>query len=114
MFTKESVRTVFKTILDDYKFQLPIAWVWIGANGEFLTGRIEISKGSKELRSVILSGSPEKLKFPVNVMLVDARGEAAHVLNMGPGQGHDEITRCGVDEPPPAAPPGWPTGVGKA
>ena len=114
MFTKESIHTIFKTILEEYKFQLPIAWVWIGANGEFLTGRIEISKGSKEPRSVTLSGKAEKLKYPVNIMLVDARGEAAHVLNMGPGQGHDEITRCGVDEPSPATPAGWPTGMGKA
>jgi hypothetical protein len=113
MFTKESIHEIFKKILIEYKFQLPISWVWIGVNGALLTGRIEMSRWSKEFRSVTLSGNPKKLRYPVNVMLVDARGEAAHVLFKGTGEA-DEINRCRVDEPPPAIPPGWPTGCGKA
>jgi hypothetical protein len=114
MFTKENIHEILKKILIDYKFQLPIAWVWVGVNGVFLTGRIEVSKGSKEFRSVTLSGNPKKLRFPVNVMFVDSRGQAAHVLSRGAGEGDDELNRLRVDEPPPAGPLAWPTGCGKA
>ena len=100
MFTKESMQKIFKKILIDYNFQPPISWVWIGVNGAFMTGRIEFSKGSKEFKSILLSGKPKKLRFPVNVMLVDSRGEAAHVLFKGTGEAKDEVNRCRVDEPP--------------
>ena len=113
MINKETFIEVFKIILIDYDFRLPISWVWIGVNGAFMTGRIEISKGSKELRSVTLSGNPKKLRFPVNVMFVDATGNAAHVLFKGPGQAN-EVNRLHVDDPPPATPSGSPISFGKA
>jgi len=113
MFTKESMQKIFKKILIDYNFQSPISWVWVGVNGAFMTGRIEFLEGSKEFKSILLSGKPNKLRFPVNVMLVDSRGEAAHILFKGTG-GADEVNRCCVDEPQRAAPSDWPTGCGKA
>jgi len=99
MLTKESLQKIFKKILIDYNFQLPVSWVWIGVNGAFMTGRIEFSEASKEFKSILLSGKPRKLRFPVNVMFVDARGEAAHVLFKGTG-GADEVNHCRFEEPP--------------
>lgn len=111
MFKKEGFEKAFKTILVDYNFQPPIAWVWIGVNGAFMTGKI-IWEG-KEFKSITLSGKPKKLRLPVNVMLVDAKGMAAHLLLKKTGE-VDGVNRCRVDEPPPAAPLNWPTGCGKA
>ena len=113
MVSKESMVEIFKKILIEYKFQPPISWVWIGVNGAFMTGRIAISKGSKELGSVTLSGNPEKIKFPVTVMLVDAKGDAVHVLFKGPGQ-VDKVKSLLGDDPPPATPSGSPISFGKA
>jgi hypothetical protein len=110
---EESIRELFKKILIEFTFQLPISWVWVGQNGGFMTGRIEVSKLTKEPRSVILSGNPKKLKFPVNIMLVDARGDAAHVLLKESGE-IDGVNRLRVDEPPPEVPPRWPISFGKA
>jgi hypothetical protein len=101
----------FKTILIDYNFQPPIAWVWVGRNGAFLFGKI-IWEG-KEYKSVTLGGKPKKLRFPVNVMLVDAKGMAAHLLLKETGE-IDGANRCRVEEPPPAISPNWPNGCGKA
>jgi hypothetical protein len=106
MSIQEGIQKIFKMILVDYKFELPVSWVWIGVNGAFLTGRIEFSKRDKELKSIILSGKAKKLRFPVNVMLVDAKGDAAHVLFRGSGE-VDKVTRCRVDEPSPVGPPNW-------
>jgi hypothetical protein len=102
MFTEESLRKIFETILIKYNFQFPISWVWIGINGAFLTGRFEFSKNEK-FKSIILNGKAKKLRFPINAMLVDARGEAAHVLLKRFGE-VDMVTRCKIDDPPPMGP----------
>jgi hypothetical protein len=113
MVRRESIQKIFRMILIDYNFELPITWVWIGVNGAFLTGRIERSRWSEELGSVVLSGNPKKIRFPVNAMLVDAKGQAAHVLFKETGE-VDGVNRLRVDEPKPAVPPSPPTGWGKA
>ncbi len=105
MFTEENLKKIFLTILFDFYFQFPISWVWIGVNGAFLTGRFELSK-TKEFKSIVLSGKAKKLRFPINAMLVDAKGEAAHVLLKRSGE-VDKVTRCRVDEAPPIAPLNW-------
>lgn len=102
MFKGETLQKIFKMIFLEYNFQVPISWVWIGVNGAFFTGRIELSKSGKEAKSIILSGKAKKLRFPINVMLVDSKGEAAHILFKGPGE-DDVLTRCRVDGPLPVA-----------
>ena len=106
MFTQESVQRALEIILIDYNFQFPIHWVWVGINGAFLIGRFEIQKSGEKLKSILLTGKPKKLRFPVNIMLVDARGEAAHILLHSDNFG--KVIRCRVDEPSPIAPLNWP------
>ncbi len=107
MFTEESLKKVFLTILIDFNFQFPISWVWIGVNGAFLTGRFEFSKNEKKFKSIILNGKAKKLRFPVNAMPVDARGEAVHVFFKRFGE-VNKVARCRVDDPPPIGPLNWP------
>jgi hypothetical protein len=102
MFTKESVQRAFEIILLEYNFQFPISWVWIGINGTFLTGRFELSKSGEKLKTTVLSGKVRKIRFPVNIMLVDGGGKAAHILLNSAEFG--EVTRCSVDEPLSIAP----------
>lgn len=105
MSIEESIQGIFHKVLIDYGFKLPIAWVWIGVNGAFLTGKIESVKSG--MRNVIIKGKSNKLRFPVNAMLVDSEGKAAHVLFKGPGQ-VDKVNRLRVDESPPIPPLNWP------
>lgn len=51
----------------------------MGMNGALFAGRSELSM-QKEIRTIILTGKAKKLKFPINMMLVDRTGKAAHVL----------------------------------
>jgi len=110
MFSKEnihkSIKESFKKILTEYNFQFPLSWVWIGVNGAFLTGRFELSKGDLKLKSIHLSGRAQKLRPPVNAMVVDARGYAVHILFKSFGE-VSKITYCHVDEAPPIAPLNW-------
>jgi hypothetical protein len=103
MFKSDSFRKILEEIFFKHGFQLPVAWVWAGVNGAFVTGKIEFSKRDKKITFIILSGKPKKIRLPVNMMLIDARGCAAHILVKGPGE-ISKVTRCPVDEPLPSAP----------
>ncbi len=113
MFKPEQLVGVFKEIVLEHKFEFPIHWVMVGAGGVFLTGKLTFSILRLKLDFSILSGRAKDLRFPINMMLVDKTGKAAHVLFKRAGEAH-ELNRLGVDEPPPEVPPPWPSGVGKA
>lgn len=113
MYTRESFHKVFDKIFLDYNFQFPLSWVWISVNGAFLTGRFERSNSDKKFESILLTGKVKKIIFPINAMIVDANGAAAHVLLKKNGE-IGEVTRCRSDQPMPATPLGWPIGCGKA
>ncbi len=109
---EESLHDIFKRVLIEYNFQYPMTWTWIGINGRAVTGRFERKKDGG-LKTIMLNGKPKTLRFPVNAMLVDATGQAVHILFKSSMQ-LGEMNRCKVDEPPPAVPPFWPGGIGKA
>ena len=104
---EKSVQECFKKILTEYNLQFPLSWVWIGVNGAFLTGRFELSRSDVKLKSIHLSGKAEKLRPPVNAMIVDARGYAVHIFFGSSGE-VSKMTYLCVDEPPPIAPLNWP------
>jgi hypothetical protein len=66
-------------LFSKWHFTPPITWTLVGGNGEIFAGRWEFSI-SGGLRSVTLTGDIEKLEFPVNIMLIDRTGKAAHLL----------------------------------
>jgi hypothetical protein len=79
MFPEESFRKIFQTILVDHNFKFPIHYVMIGINGAFLNGRFELAP-AKKFSSILLNGKAKNLRFPINTMFVDSKGDAAHVL----------------------------------
>ncbi|MFB3886041.1 MAG: hypothetical protein ACE144_12495 [Thermodesulfobacteriota bacterium] len=97
MFNEKSLEVIFKRLLLEHSFQFPLTWAWIGANGGVLAGRFEWSVG-KGLETIILSGKPKTLRYPVNAMIVDRRGVAAHILFKGPEE-ISKATLCRADEP---------------
>lgn len=65
-------------------FRLPMSFVAVGVNGAMVFGRWSVDEpGHVTLEGLTSHG--ETLVFPVNMMVVDATGEAARVVITGPG-----------------------------
>ncbi len=79
MFKLEQFKMIGDEIFLKHHFEFPVTWVMVGVNGALFAGRSELSI-QKEVRTIILTGKAKKLRFPVNMMLVDRTGKAAHVL----------------------------------
>jgi hypothetical protein len=77
MFPEDSIKKVLETMLFKHEFELPFSFVLIGVNGAFLTGRIgaSIIDGPQ----ITIEGEASKLRFPINLMIVDKKGKAGHV-----------------------------------
>jgi hypothetical protein len=89
MFSEDSIKKVLETMLFKYEFELPFSFVLIGVNGAFLTGRIEASiiDGAQ----ITVEGEANKLRFPINLMIVDQKGKAGHVAFLMTGE-EKEVT----------------------
>jgi hypothetical protein len=94
MFPEENLRKVFEIIILEHGFEFPLSWVMVGINGTFLTGRFEILIIGK-VKSTIINGKANKLRFPINCMIVDRRGKAAHIVFSRTDEA-GEITPCFV------------------
>jgi hypothetical protein len=77
MFAEEDIKKALGTMLFKHEFELPFSFVLIGVNGTFVTGRIEPS--IVDGPQVIVAGEASKLRFPINLMIVDQKGKAGHV-----------------------------------
>jgi hypothetical protein len=77
MFPEEGIKKALETMLFKHEFELPFTFVMIGANGAFLTGRFEgsIIDGPQ----ITVEGEASKLRFPINLLIVDQKGKAGHV-----------------------------------
>jgi hypothetical protein len=79
MFTEQQFQRITEEILVNHRFEFPITWTMIGINGYVFAGKWEVTI-LKKFNNVILHGQPKRLRFPINMMLVDRTGKAAHVL----------------------------------
>ena len=96
MFKTDDLEKAICKLFVDYDFQFPIHLVMIGINGAFLNVKLNLSK-TGAFSHIILTGRARDLRFPINSMFVDAKGDAAHILFKGSGE-PDEITRLKVDQ----------------
>ena len=76
---------ILQKLLDEKKFELPMYWVSIGANGAFLIGKYVQSVDGETLDCDLLAEGGKDFQLPINMMFVDPRGQAARVLIKGPG-----------------------------
>jgi hypothetical protein len=75
---------IIQKLLED-NFELPIHSVIVGINGSILVGRYESSDGENLIFTPLIDHCPSGMvKLPVNIMFVDAQGEAARVLFKAP------------------------------
>ncbi|MBM4277276.1 MAG: hypothetical protein FJ130_05240 [Deltaproteobacteria bacterium] len=95
MFSDEGIRKAFEKIFLGYGFEFPMSFVLVGINGTFLTGRFEVSFITKKFRTTVVSGKANKLRFPINAMIVDAKGKVAHIEFVRKG-GQDENTNIDI------------------
>jgi hypothetical protein len=61
-------------------FELPLYVACISANGSVLVGRYEAGDTRVEFRDLLEHRENDVFTLPVNMMVVDARGEAARVV----------------------------------
>jgi hypothetical protein len=112
MFPEEAFKKIVEMIFIDYKFEFPITFAMVGMKG-FLVWKFELAMAIGELKttakfeSTVLAGKAKSLRFPINMMIVDSRGEAIHILFKAPSE-INKVTRCQVEQPPPTDPINWP------
>lgn len=95
MFSEESTKQAVQAMILDYGFKFPMSLVLIGANGTFLTGKLELSFITKKLKTTLVSGGANKLRFPINATFVDAGGKVAQITFKKAG-GKDEAISINV------------------
>lgn len=78
MFKQAQFQMLAEEIFLKHHFELPVSFAMIGVNGAFLTGRFELSFFQTKFRAILLSGKAKDLRFPINMLLVDKTGKAAH------------------------------------
>ena len=113
MFRLDQFSKILAEMLLKHDFQFPITCTMIGIDGHVFAARFELSADPKESKGGFVTGNPKKLRFPINALLVDKGGKAAHVLFKGSCQ-VEEVNRLHGDDPPPATPSGSPISFGKA
>jgi hypothetical protein len=67
-------------------FKLPIRFASVSTNGSFLCGTITAREeaGGLDCETPVMHAPDGSFAFPINMMFVDAGGEAARVLITGP------------------------------
>jgi hypothetical protein len=77
MFPEEDIKKALEEMLFKHEFELPLTFVLVGVNGTILTGRIEVS--IIDGPQITVKGEASKLRFPINLMIIDQKGKAGHV-----------------------------------
>lgn len=73
MFKTDDLTEVIVSLFVKYNFQYPLHLVMVGINEAFVNLKFNPN-------CVILAGRAKDLRFPINCMFVDGKGDAAHVL----------------------------------
>jgi hypothetical protein len=95
--------------LFEHDFKYPLTVVMVGVRG-YLVTKFELSEGtnSATFKNTVLAGKAKDLRFPINMMIVDINGRAAHVCV----KTKDELGAVsffpGEPPAPPIAPITWP------
>ena len=79
MFKPEQFQRIAEEIFLRHNFELPITWVMVGVNGAIFAGRFELSV-LKKFKVIVLTGEAKKLRFPINMLVVDKTGKAGYVF----------------------------------
>lgn len=98
MFLEEGMKKMFEIIFIDYGFKLPTSWVLIGINGTFLTGRVELSIIGKKIKTTVINGKANRLRFPINAMFVDAKGKVAQITFLRTGNKDEAMSMTVLNE----------------
>jgi len=85
MFSDEGIKKAIETLVFKHEFEFPFSFVLIGVNGTFLTARLESSIVDGP-RFTVHEGEANKLRFPINCLIVDRKGKAAHVAFLMTGE----------------------------
>jgi hypothetical protein len=72
-----------RMMLDDLGFELPLHFAAIASNGAVMAGTYRLDEAGGELACRVTVEPTDMVTTPVNIMYVDARGEAARVV-IGP------------------------------
>jgi hypothetical protein len=78
MWPEEGIKKAFETMVFKHEFECPLSVAMIGVNGAFLTARFKMSMVDG-FQSIVLDGKASKLRFPINCLIVDQKGKAAHI-----------------------------------
>jgi len=98
VFSEEGLQKAFEIMFIDYGFKLPTSWVLIGINGTFLTGRVELSIIGKKIKTTVINGKANRLRFPINAMFVDAEGKVAQITFLRTGNKNEEMSMKVLNE----------------
>jgi hypothetical protein len=80
MFIHNQFQKVVEEIFFKYSFELPFTWIMMGVNGAIFAGSWYLSIVDNEFKTLIVSGRPEDLRFPINMMVMDKNWRIAHIL----------------------------------
>jgi len=78
MVNLEQFQQMAEEVILKRAFEFPVHWVMIGVNGVFIIGEWATADLGADLKTIVLSGEPRKLEFPVTITFVDRTGRAAH------------------------------------
>ena len=83
---------IINTLITERGFELPLHLAVVAVNGYAIVARYTLSATGDGLECIFLAehAEPDGLRIPINMMAVDSRGEAAHVV-IGTGGTEIEI-----------------------
>ncbi len=85
MYSIDQFERLLAETLLKHNFQVPMTWVMIGVNGHIFAGRFNPPTTEKEpVGFVIIVGEAKRLRFPINLLLVDRDGMATHFFFENP------------------------------
>jgi hypothetical protein len=113
---KIEIENIVGMIFLEHKFEFPITVVMIGIRG-YLVAKWELATASgknkvtAKFENIVVAGKAKDLRFPINTMLVDSTGKAAHFCIKRPNE-IGSLTFLPIESEVPSIP--WPKNWPKA